>query len=70
MTAVAGEQVQLRIHGPAAAGFGLRTPPLLPHVVTLKGERLHKSAAYKPLKVSGLIDGLSAARRLQVMKKK
>ncbi|XP_015226986.1 PREDICTED: nitric oxide-associated protein 1 [Cyprinodon variegatus] len=70
VTAVAGEQVQLRIHGPAAAGFGLRTPPLLPHVVTLKGERLHKSAAYKPLKVSGLIDGLSAARRLQVMKKK
>uniref|UniRef100_A0A3Q2P029 Nitric oxide associated 1 n=1 Tax=Fundulus heteroclitus TaxID=8078 RepID=A0A3Q2P029_FUNHE len=50
VTAVPGEQVQLRVLGPEAAGFGLRTPPLLPHVVSLKGERVRKSSAYRPLR--------------------
>ncbi|RVE67532.1 hypothetical protein OJAV_G00104470 [Oryzias javanicus] len=73
VTAVEGKQLQLRVHGPLGAGFGLRTPPLLPHVVNLKGERIRKSPAYKPIKVSGLLTGgLSAtgAERLQVKKKK
>ncbi|XP_042274311.1 nitric oxide-associated protein 1 isoform X3 [Thunnus maccoyii] len=73
VTAVEGEQLLLRVHGPAAAGFSLRTPPLLPHIVSLKGERVRKSAAYKPVKPAGLLDGgLSArgAERLQVVKKK
>uniref|UniRef100_A0A3Q3GQM7 Nitric oxide associated 1 n=1 Tax=Kryptolebias marmoratus TaxID=37003 RepID=A0A3Q3GQM7_KRYMA len=51
LTAVEGDQVQVRVHGPAAAGISLRTPPLLPHVVSLKGERFRKSAAFKPLKL-------------------
>ncbi|XP_033502718.2 nitric oxide-associated protein 1 [Epinephelus lanceolatus] len=73
VTAPADDQVVLRVHGPAAAGFSLRTPPLLPHIVSLKGERIKKSAAYKPMKPEGLVDGgLSArsAERLQVKKKK
>ncbi|XP_047210249.1 nitric oxide-associated protein 1 [Girardinichthys multiradiatus] len=72
VTAAAGKQVQLSVHGPAAAGFGLRMTALLPHIVSLKGERVRKSAAYKPLRPAGLIDGLSAAatQRLQVKKKK
>lgn len=73
VTAVEGDQLLLRVHGPQAAGFGLRTPPLLPHIVSLKGERIRKSAAYKPMKAAGLLDGgLSAAgaERLQVKKKK
>ncbi|KAM4586979.1 nitric oxide-associated protein 1 [Fundulus diaphanus] len=72
VTAVAGERVQLRVLGPEAAGFGLRTPPLLPHVVSLKGERVRKSSAYRPLRAAGLIDGLSAgaARSPQAKKKK
>lgn len=73
MTAVEGDQLLLRVHGPQAAGFGLRTPPLLPHVVSLKGERIRKSAAYKPMKAVGLLhSGLSAAgtERLQVKRKK
>uniref|UniRef100_A0A4W6CCT0 Nitric oxide associated 1 n=1 Tax=Lates calcarifer TaxID=8187 RepID=A0A4W6CCT0_LATCA len=61
VTAVEGDQVSLRVHGPEAAGFSLRTPPLLPHIVSLKGERIRKSAAYKPMKPQGLLDtGLSA----------
>ncbi|XP_044061678.1 nitric oxide-associated protein 1 [Siniperca chuatsi] len=73
VTAAEGDQVSLRVHGPEAAGFSLRTPPLLPHVVSLKGERVRKSAAYKPVRPPGLLDGgLSArgAERLQVKKKK
>jgi len=44
---VEGDQVLLRAHAPAASGLSLRSPPLLPHVVTVKGERLKKSSAYK-----------------------
>ncbi|XP_005924099.1 nitric oxide-associated protein 1 [Haplochromis burtoni] len=73
VTAVEGDQLLLRVHGPQAAGFGLRTPSLLPHVISLKGERIRKSAAYKPMKAVGLLhSGLSAAgtERLQVKRKK
>ncbi|XP_032411155.1 nitric oxide-associated protein 1 [Xiphophorus hellerii] len=62
VTAMSGERVELRVHGPEAAGFGLRTPPLLPHVASLKGERLRKSAAYKPLRAAGQIHGLKPSR--------
>ncbi|XP_037531105.1 nitric oxide-associated protein 1 [Nematolebias whitei] len=72
LTAVEGDQVQVRVHGPAAAGIRLRTPPLLPHIVSLKGKRVPKSATYKPLKTVGMLDGMSAdgAQTLQVKKKK
>lgn len=73
MTAVAGDQLLLRVHGPEASGFSLRTPPLLPHIVSLKGARIRKSAAYKPMKLAGQMDGgLSerGAEKLQVVKKK
>ncbi|XP_041652730.1 nitric oxide-associated protein 1-like [Cheilinus undulatus] len=73
VTAAEGEQLLLRVHGPEEAGFGVRTPPLLPRVVALKGERIKKSAAYKVIKPTGLIDsGLSThgVKSLQVMNKK
>ncbi|XP_072251205.1 nitric oxide-associated protein 1 isoform X2 [Leuresthes tenuis] len=73
VTGKEGEQLQLKVHGPPAAGFGLRMPPLLPHIVSLKGERVRKSAAYKPLKGAPLQDrGLSAtgATTLRIKKKK
>ncbi|XP_041799846.1 nitric oxide-associated protein 1-like isoform X2 [Chelmon rostratus] len=73
VTAAPGDQLLLRVHGPEAARFSVRTPPLLPHVVSLKGERVRKSAAYKTVKPPGLLDsGLSArgAERLQVKRKK
>lgn len=55
MTAAAGEQLLLRLHGPQAAGYSVRTPPLLPHLISLKGKRLRKSAAYKPLKAAAAV---------------
>lgn len=67
VTADAGDQLLLRTRAPAAAGVCLRTPPLLPHIVRLKGQRIHRSAAYKTRKPQTLMDtGLSAraAQRL------
>ncbi|KAF3838947.1 hypothetical protein F7725_010715 [Dissostichus mawsoni] len=46
----AGDQLLLRLHGPEDASFSLRTPPLLPHLVKLKGDRVRKSVAYRTLK--------------------
>ncbi|XP_047441414.1 nitric oxide-associated protein 1-like [Mugil cephalus] len=67
VTAARGDQLVLKVHGPAEVGFGLRTPPLLPHVVSLKGKRIRGSAAYKPMKTLGLQDG---GLRMQLSKRK
>lgn len=68
MTAAAGAQLLLRLHGPQAAAFGVRTPPLLPHLIALKGERIRKSAAYKTMKLAALLGGQGV--KLQAKKKK
>ncbi|KAM4621349.1 nitric oxide-associated protein 1 [Polymixia lowei] len=73
VTGVEGDQLVLRAHAPEAAGMCLRSPPLLPHIVTLKGQRIKKSSAYKPMKPPALVDTtLSAkgAERLKVQKSK
>nr|XP_057920017.1 nitric oxide-associated protein 1 [Doryrhamphus excisus] len=73
VTAAEGQKLLLMVHGPPLVGFGLRTPPLLPHVVSLKGARIPKSAAYKVLKPSKMLDaGLSArvAERRQMKTRK
>ncbi|XP_061643466.1 nitric oxide-associated protein 1 isoform X2 [Phyllopteryx taeniolatus] len=56
VTALEGQRPLLRVHGPPSAAFGLRTPPLLPHVVTLKGARIPKSCAYKVPTPAVLLD--------------
>ncbi|CAM4616651.1 unnamed protein product [Leuciscus chuanchicus] len=73
VTAAEGDQLFLRTHAPEAAGLCLRTPPLLPHIVNRKGQRINKSPAYKTRKPQALVDiGLSvkAAERLKVRRKK
>ncbi|KAK7141049.1 hypothetical protein R3I93_015260 [Phoxinus phoxinus] len=73
VTAAEGNQLFLRTHAPEAAGLCLRTPPLLPHIVNRKGQRINKSPAYKTKKPQALVDiGLSvkAAERLNVRRKK
>lgn len=72
VTAAEGDQLLLRTRAPEEAGLCLRTPPLLPHVVNLKGQRINKTPAYKTRKPQALVDtGLSvkAAERLQVRKR-
>ncbi|KTF81131.1 hypothetical protein cypCar_00005241 [Cyprinus carpio] len=73
VTAAEGDQLLLRTQAPEAAGLCLRTPPLLPQVVNLKGQRINKTPAYKTRKPQALVDtGLSvnAAERLKVRRKK
>ncbi|KAG2466857.1 nitric oxide-associated protein 1-like [Polypterus senegalus] len=50
VTAAATEKMLFRVHTPAGTTPGLRRPPLLPYIVTLKGERIRKTPAYKALK--------------------
>ncbi|XP_029917229.1 nitric oxide-associated protein 1 [Myripristis murdjan] len=70
VTAAEGQQLLLRLHGPAAAGFSVRKPPLLPHVVALKGKRIHRSAAYKPVRPAALVDSSLSAPGSSIKKKK
>ncbi|XP_077429492.1 nitric oxide-associated protein 1 [Vanacampus margaritifer] len=56
VTALEGQLPLLRLHGPPSAAFGLRTPPLLPHLVSLKGARVPKSSAYKAPTPALLLD--------------
>ena len=70
-----GDQLVLRAHAPGTSGLSLRTPPLLPHVVTLKGERVRKSSAYKPrkspvLKLETKPTATQGAKSLPAKKKK
>ncbi|KAG7462096.1 hypothetical protein MATL_G00199000 [Megalops atlanticus] len=68
-----GNHIVLRAYAPEGVGLQLRTPPLLPFVVTLKGERIKKSPAYKTKKPQGLLlGGLSAegAEKLRVQGRK
>ncbi|XP_010864807.2 nitric oxide-associated protein 1 [Esox lucius] len=73
VTGVEGTSVMLRVHAPEGAGLSMRSPPLLPHVVHLKGERIKKSVAYKTRKPPSLVDtslSYKGAKRLKVKKKK
>ncbi|KAJ8015556.1 hypothetical protein DPEC_G00027350 [Dallia pectoralis] len=73
VTGVEGMEVLLRVHAPEGAGLTLRSPPLLPHIVQLKGERLNKSVAYKTRKPPSLVDtslSYTGAERLRIKKKK
>ncbi|XP_072549592.1 nitric oxide-associated protein 1 [Salminus brasiliensis] len=65
VTAAEGERILLRTHAPEAAGLCLRNPPMLPHIVNVKGERIRKSPAYKTKKPEPL-----ANSRVQAQKKK
>ncbi|KAL7861122.1 hypothetical protein AOLI_G00174710 [Acnodon oligacanthus] len=56
VTASQGERLLLRTHAPEAAGLRLRNPPLLPHIVNVKRDRIRKTPAYKTKKPQALSD--------------
>ncbi|XP_017561759.2 nitric oxide-associated protein 1 [Pygocentrus nattereri] len=62
VTASQGERLLLRTHAPEAAGLCLRNPPLLPHIVNVKGDRILKTPAYKTKKPQALGDKCLPAR--------
>lgn len=64
VTAVEDDEVTLRVHGPAGVRYSVRTPPLLPHIVTVKGKRIHKSVSYKSVKPRPLVnEGMKVKKR-------
>lgn len=75
VTAASGQQVALRLHGPQGAPYNVRTPPLLPHLVRLRGERVAKSPKYRTVKPVALLEGgaigvVGGAVQLRLEKKK
>lgn len=75
VTAASGQRVALRLHGPQGAPYDVRTPPLLPHLVRLRGERIAKSPKYRTVRPMALLGGkalgvVGGAMQLQFDKKK
>ncbi|KAG5270212.1 hypothetical protein AALO_G00190030 [Alosa alosa] len=58
-----GDRLRLRCHAPEAAGMHLRTPPLLPHIAMVRGQRIKKSPAYKPCRPPTQLDTSLAQRK-------
>ncbi|XP_030621361.1 nitric oxide-associated protein 1 [Chanos chanos] len=71
VTGVEGDRLLLRAHAPEAGGLCLRSPPLLPHIVNIKGERIRKSPTYKTKKPQTVLDSkLSQDGKRQKMRGK
>lgn len=75
VTAASGQRVALRLHGPQGAPYDVRMPPLLPHLVQLRGERVAKSPRYKTARPTALLGGgalgvMDGAMQLRLEKKK
>ncbi|XP_004706403.1 nitric oxide-associated protein 1 [Echinops telfairi] len=54
VTPCSGERLHLRGHTPQGTALTVR-PPLLPHIVNIKGKRIRKSMAYKTKKPPALV---------------
>lgn len=75
VTAASGQRVALRLHGPEGALYGMRAPPLLPHLVRLRGERIARSPKYRTVRPAALLGGgatgpVGGATQLRVEKNK
>nr|XP_015200543.1 PREDICTED: nitric oxide-associated protein 1 [Lepisosteus oculatus] len=69
VTAHAEDKLLFRVHSPAGAGLALRRPPLLPHIVLLKGKRIRKSPTYKAKRPPTLLDTCLSTARADKSKK-
>lgn len=58
VTAQMNDHLELQAYVPAGKGLMVRQPPLLPHIVNIKGERIRKSPAYKTKKPEPLVENL------------
>ncbi|XP_017339137.1 nitric oxide-associated protein 1 [Ictalurus punctatus] len=63
VTAAESERLLLRGHAPNETGLCLRDPPLLPHIVNVKGPRIRKSLAYRTKKPQALLDANPSGQR-------
>ncbi|XP_020831002.1 nitric oxide-associated protein 1 isoform X1 [Phascolarctos cinereus] len=63
ITSLSEDRLHLRGYTPQGTTLTIRQPPLLPHIVDVKGERIKKSVAYKTKKPLSLVDRLKSSRK-------
>ncbi|KAM9457318.1 nitric oxide-associated protein 1 [Clarias gariepinus] len=66
VTAAESERILVRGHAPEDAGLCLRDPPLLPHIVNVKGARIPKSPVYRTKKPQALLDAKRFERKQKI----
>ncbi|XP_069482215.1 nitric oxide-associated protein 1 [Ambystoma mexicanum] len=69
ITAHSDDCLHLRVYTPEGTTITVRQPPLLPHIVHIKGERVRKSQAYATKKPSPLVSNLRHSPHRQLAKK-
>ncbi|KAM8968164.1 nitric oxide-associated protein 1 [Sarcophilus harrisii] len=60
VTSLSEDKLYLRGYTPEGTAVTVRQPPLLPHIVEVKGERIKKSVAYKTKKPLSLVERLKS----------
>lgn len=55
VTAQLDDELQFRVYTPAGTGSTVRSPPLLPRIVHIKGERIRKTPGYRTKKPEPLL---------------
>ncbi|KAK3520867.1 hypothetical protein QTP70_034867 [Hemibagrus guttatus] len=68
VTAADSERLRLRCHAPEETGLCLRDPPLLPHIINVKGPRIPKSPAYRTKKPQAPLDTILSGRKRKTKK--
>ncbi|XP_072476957.1 nitric oxide-associated protein 1 [Notamacropus eugenii] len=63
ITTPSEDTVHLRGYTPQGTALTIRQPPLLPHIVGVKGERVKNSVAYKTKKPFSLVDKLKSSSK-------
>lgn len=69
VTAHSEDRLHLRGYTPKGTTLTVRQPPLLPHIVNIKGERIRKSPAYATKKTPPLVSNLQSNQNRQPAKK-
>ncbi|XP_043828870.1 nitric oxide-associated protein 1 [Dromiciops gliroides] len=63
VTSPSEDKLHLRGYIPQGTTLTVRQPPLLPHIVDVKGERIKKSVAYKTKRPLSLVDRLKSSSK-------
>ncbi|KAM7167667.1 nitric oxide-associated protein 1 [Macrochelys suwanniensis] len=70
ITAHLEDKLQLRAYTPEGTTLMIRKPPLLPHIVDIKGNRIRGSASYRTKKPPPLVENLQANGTNKQIKKR
>ncbi|XP_001369899.2 nitric oxide-associated protein 1 [Monodelphis domestica] len=63
VTSLSEDKLHLRGYTPQGTTLTIRQPPLLPCIVSVKGERIKKSVAYKTKRPPSLVDKLKSSNK-------